>query len=87
MNPSPVCVLDEVDAPLDEQNVGRFVDLLVNMTDETQFIVVTHNSRTMETAQELIGITMEEPGISRVVSVNLDEAIASADAVIEEIAS
>lgn len=87
LNPSPVCVLDEVDAPLDEQNVGRFVDLLVNMTDETQFIVVTHNSRTMETAQELIGITMEEPGISRVVSVNLDEAIASADAVIEEIAS
>ena len=80
LNPSPVCVLDEVDAPLDESNVGRFAELLTNMTHDTQFILITHNSRTMESANELVGITMEEPGISRVVAVNLEDAVSQAKA-------
>ncbi len=68
-SPSPFCLLDEVDAPLDEANVLRFVNLLRSMATETQFIVVTHNRRTMEAADMLYGITMEEPGISRTVSI------------------
>jgi len=72
--PSPFCILDEVDAPLDEANVGRFANLISEMTEKTQFIVVTHNRRTMEMAPVLYGITMEEPGISKLVSVRWDEA-------------
>jgi chromosome segregation protein len=68
-HPSPFCLLDEVDAPLDEANVMRFTSLLRKMAAETQFIVVTHNRRTMEAADVLYGITMEEPGVSRCVSV------------------
>jgi chromosome segregation protein len=69
--PSPFCLLDEIDAPLDDANIGRFVEMLRSMMDRTQFIVITHNRKTMEAADVLYGITMEEPGLSRVVSVNL----------------
>ncbi|MEX0878118.1 MAG: chromosome segregation protein SMC [Thermoanaerobaculia bacterium] len=70
--PSPFCILDEVDAPLDEANIDRFTRLLRDMTDETQFIAITHNKRTMETADVLYGVTMEEPGCSKIVSVKFD---------------
>jgi chromosome segregation protein len=70
--PSPFCLLDEVDAPLDEANVGRFTAKINEMSAETQFLVVTHNKRTMETARALYGVTMEEAGISRLVSVRFD---------------
>ncbi|HEX6694835.1 MAG TPA: AAA family ATPase, partial [Longimicrobiales bacterium] len=73
VKPSPFCVLDEVDAPLDEANVGRFVTMLQNFKSTTQFIVITHNPRTMEAADWLYGVTMEEPGISTIVGVQLDE--------------
>ncbi|HEY4978311.1 MAG TPA: hypothetical protein VII25_04020, partial [Candidatus Acidoferrum sp.] len=67
--PSPFCILDEVDAPLDEANVGRFTRLIGDMSAQTQFIVVTHNRKTMETGSVLYGVTMQEPGISKLVSV------------------
>jgi chromosome segregation protein len=69
--PSPFCLLDEVDAPLDEANKGRFADAIRMMTDQSQFIVITHSKRTMETADVLYGVTMEQPGISKLVSVEL----------------
>ncbi len=71
IKPSPFCLLDEVDAPLDEANVGRYNDLVREMTDRSQFIVITHNKRTMEIADDLYGVTMEEPGCSKLVAVNL----------------
>jgi chromosome segregation protein len=71
VKPSPFCVLDEVDAPLDESNVGRFVQLLQDFKSETQFIVITHNPRTMEAADWVYGVTMEEPGVSSIVGVEL----------------
>jgi chromosome segregation protein len=67
--PSPFCILDEVDAPLDEANVGRFTRLITEMSDQTQFIVVTHNRKTMEIGNVLYGVTMQEPGVSKLVSV------------------
>ena len=70
--PSPFCVLDEVDAPLDDANVDRFANMIRLMSEETQFIVITHSKRTMETAGQLYGVTMEEPGVSKVVSVRLN---------------
>jgi chromosome segregation protein len=70
--PSPFCVLDEVDAPLDEANVDRFAQMVRDMSQTTQFIVITHSKRTMETAAQLYGVTMEEPGISKIVSVRLN---------------
>ena len=70
--PSPFCVLDEVDAPLDEANVDRFANMVREMSVQTQFIVITHSKRTMETASTLYGVTMEEPGISKIVSVRLN---------------
>jgi chromosome segregation protein len=73
IKPSPFCLLDEVDAPLDEANVGRFNDLIREMTDRSQFIVITHNKRTMQIADTLYGVTMEEPGISKLVAVNLGQ--------------
>jgi chromosome segregation protein len=71
VKPSPFCVLDEVDAPLDEANVGRFNEMVRAMTDRSQFIIISHNRRTMEIADRLCGITMEEPGVSKLVAVNL----------------
>jgi chromosome segregation protein len=70
--PSPFCILDEVDAPLDEANIDRFTSLLVELSEETQFVLITHNKRTMETAQALYGVTQEEPGVSKLVSVRFD---------------
>jgi chromosome segregation protein len=67
--PSPFCIMDEVDAPLDEANIGRLTKLLREMSHQTQFIVITHSKRTMESAQALYGVTMQEPGVSRLVSV------------------
>jgi chromosome segregation protein len=67
--PSPFCIMDEVDAPLDEANIGRLTKLLREMSNQTQFIVITHSKRTMESAQALYGVTMQEPGVSRLVSV------------------
>ncbi len=74
LNPAPFCMLDEVDAPLDEANVGRFCKLVKKMSDRVQFIFITHNKTTMELAENLIGVTMREPGISRLVSVDVNEA-------------
>jgi chromosome segregation protein len=78
LNPSPVCLLDEVDAPLDDTNVGRFADLIRTMSDDVQFVIVTHNKITMEMADHLMGVTMNEPGVSRLVSVDVEEAAAMA---------
>jgi chromosome segregation protein len=75
--PSPFCILDEVDAPLDEANVGRFNKMLEQMGGQTQFIVVTHNRRTMEMGSVLYGVTMQEPGVSKLVSVKWEEAAAA----------
>jgi chromosome segregation protein len=72
--PSPFCILDEVDAPLDEANVGRFNKMLSEMGEQTQFIIVTHNRRTMEMGSVLYGVTMQEPGVSKIVSVRWEEA-------------
>jgi len=77
--PSPFCILDEVDAPLDEANVGRFTKLVSEMSAGTQFIVVTHNRKTMEMASVLYGVTMQEPGVSKLVSVRWDEPSAAQD--------
>ncbi|MGK0257516.1 MAG: chromosome segregation protein [Candidatus Azotimanducaceae bacterium] len=78
LNPSPVCLLDEVDAPLDDANVSRFAALIKEMSEEVQFLVITHNKITMEMADFLMGVTMQEPGVSRLVSVDVDEAAAMA---------
>ena len=70
--PSPFCVLDEIDAPLDDANIGRFVEMLRGMLDRTQFIIITHNRKTMEIADRLYGVTMEEPGVSKLISIQLN---------------
>jgi chromosome segregation protein len=75
--PSPFCVLDEVDAPLDEPNIQRLTRLISEMSQETQFIVITHAKRTMEAAQALYGVTMQEPGVSKLVSVRFETAMAN----------
>ena len=69
INPTPFCFLDEVDAPLDDANIGRFTNLVKDMSEHSQFIVITHNKRTMQAANVLYGVTMEEPGVSKVISV------------------
>jgi chromosome segregation protein len=74
LNPAPFCLLDEVDAPLDEANVGRFSKMVTEMSEKVQFLFVTHNKATMEAARQLSGVTMREPGVSRLVSVDLAEA-------------
>jgi len=75
LNPAPFCILDEVDAPLDDTNVARFSELVKSMSDEVQFIFITHNKITMEIATQLLGVTMHEPGVSRLVSVDMAEAV------------
>ncbi len=75
LNPAPFCLLDEVDAPLDEHNVSRFCDIVREMSARVQFIFITHNKTTMELAEQLVGVTMNEPGVSRLVSVDVDEAV------------
>ena len=74
LNPSPFCMLDEVDAPLDDANIGRYANLVKEMSGMIQFIFITHNRLTMESASQLMGVTMQEPGVSRLVSVDIDEA-------------
>jgi chromosome segregation protein len=73
VKPSPFCILDEVDAPLDDANVDRFTRILKKFSDNTQFLVVTHNKRTMEAASALYGVTMEEEGVSKLVTVRFDK--------------
>jgi len=75
LRPSPFCMLDEVDAPLDDANVGRFAKMVEEMSSQVQFIFITHNKVTMELSQQLMGVTMQEPGVSRLVSVDVDEAV------------
>ena len=72
--PSPLCVLDEVDAPLDEANLVRFISMVKEMSDKTQFIMITHNKQSMANADRLVGVTMQEPGASKILTVSLDEA-------------
>ena len=73
LNPSPFCLMDEVDAPLDDSNAKRFCDVVKSMSGDTQFLFVSHNKITMEIAEQLIGVTMQEPGVSRIVEVDLQE--------------
>ncbi len=73
IKPTPFCLLDEVDAPLDDANVGRYNDLVKEMSHTSQFILITHNKRTMEMVDTLYGVTMQEPGVSKLVSVRLSE--------------
>jgi chromosome segregation protein len=73
VKPSPFCILDEVDAPLDDSNIDRFARILRKFSDNTQFVIVTHNKRTMEAANAMYGVTMEEEGISKLVSVRFNE--------------
>jgi hypothetical protein len=73
LNPSPFCLMDEVDAPLDDSNAQRFCDVVKSMSNKTQFLFVSHNKITMEIAQQLIGVTMQEPGVSRIVEVDLQK--------------
>jgi chromosome segregation protein len=80
LNPSPFCMLDEVDAPLDDSNVGRFCNLVKEMAKSVQFIYITHNKLTMEMADTMMGVTMKEPGVSRIVTVNIEEATELAQA-------
>ncbi|HJL61957.1 MAG TPA: chromosome segregation protein SMC, partial [Pseudomonadales bacterium] len=78
LNPAPFCLLDEVDAPLDDANVERYSNLVKEMSRTVQFIYITHNKIAMEMAEQLMGVTMQEPGVSRLVSVEVDEAVAMA---------
>ena len=75
LNPAPFCLLDEVDAPLDDANTGRFCELVKKMSQSTQFLYISHNKLTMEMASHLVGVTMQEQGVSRVVAVDIDEAL------------
>jgi chromosome segregation protein len=79
LNPAPFCLLDEVDAPLDDSNTVRFCDLVKRMSRQTQFLFISHNKITMEMAQQLIGVTMQEQGVSRVVAVDIEEAVKLSD--------
>jgi chromosome segregation protein len=76
LNPAPFCLMDEVDAPLDDANVGRFCEVVREMSQNVQFIIITHNKITMELAEHLHGVTMQEPGVSRLVSVDVQQAVA-----------
>ena len=80
LNPAPFCLLDEVDAPLDDANTDRYCNLVKAMSDQTQFLFITHNRVTMEMAQHLAGVTMQEPGVSRIVAVDVEEAVGMVEA-------
>jgi chromosome segregation protein len=75
LNPAPFCLLDEVDAPLDDTNTERFRNLLTKMSEHTQFLFISHNKITMEGAHQLVGVTMQEQGVSRVVTVDMEQAM------------
>jgi chromosome segregation protein len=75
LNPAPFCLLDEVDAPLDDANTERFCELVEKMSQQTQFLFISHNKITMEMAHQLVGVTMQERGVSRVVAVDIEEAL------------
>jgi len=79
LNPAPFCLLDEVDAPLDEANVRRFSEMVEEMSENVQFLSISHNKVTMEIAQQLVGVTMKEPGVSRMVAVDIQAAVAMAE--------
>jgi chromosome segregation protein len=79
LNPAPFCMLDEVDAPLDDSNTVRFCEMVKRMSAQTQFVFISHNKIAMEMAQQLIGVTMQEQGVSRVVEVDIEEALRLAD--------
>ena len=78
LNPAPFCILDEVDAPLDDANVERYCATLKSLSERTQLIVITHNKITMESADILLGVTMGEPGVSAIVSVDVGQAVSMA---------
>ena len=75
LNPAPFCLLDEVDAPLDDLNTMRFIDLVEEMSKKVQFVYITHNKISMEKSKHLMGVTMQEPGVSRMVAVDVDQAV------------
>ncbi len=79
LNPAPFCLLDEVDAPLDDANVGRFSKMVEQMSKSVQFLFISHNKVTMEIAQQLTGVTMKEAGVSRMVAVNIEDAVELAE--------
>jgi chromosome segregation protein len=79
LNPAPFCMLDEVDAPLDDSNVVRFCNLMKEMASEVQLIFISHNKLTLQIADQLTGVTMQEPGVSRIVAVDIDEALKLAE--------
>jgi chromosome segregation protein len=81
LNPAPFCLLDEVDAPLDDANTERYAKLVTKMSASTQFLFISHNKIAMEMAEQLIGVTMQEQGVSRIVAVDMDKALAMAEAV------
>ncbi|MDX1429641.1 MAG: hypothetical protein R3282_05100, partial [Rhodothermales bacterium] len=80
VKPSPFCILDEVDAPLDDANIARFMHLIRKFAETTQFILVTHNKRTMEAADRMYGVTMQEQGVSSLVGVRFEESLEPAAA-------
>jgi chromosome segregation protein len=80
LNPAPFCLLDEVDAPLDDSNTERYSKLVASMSKETQFLFISHNKIAMEMAEQLIGVTMQEQGVSRIVVVDMESAISLAEA-------
>jgi chromosome segregation protein len=80
LNPAPFCLLDEVDAPLDDANTERYCDMVRRMSEQTQFLFITHNKIAMELAHQLVGVTMQERGVSRIVAVDLESAAQIAQA-------
>ncbi len=75
LNPAPFCLLDEVDAPLDDANTERYANLVSNMSEQTQFLFISHNKIAMQMAKQLVGVTMQEQGVSRIVAVDIDSAV------------
>jgi chromosome segregation protein len=82
LNPAPFCLLDEVDAPLDDTNTERLCSLIQRMAQHTQFIFISHNKITMEMAKQLVGVTMQEKGVSKVVAVDIEEALRMRDEIV-----